>query len=442
MNGNPVQVGYNGTNPVYTLNNITSNKSLEASFEPAASGYDLPSPWQTTDFGTNVEGESYFKDGKFHLKSYGWDIWNNVDNGMFVYQPLTGDGEIVARVYDQDAFTEWAKAGVMIRESITDNSKHAFMSITPFQGPAFQYRVQDNNSSFNSNTWNQRSAKWVKLVREGNTFTGYYSTNGSNWVQQSSATINMGQSVFIGSATTAGTDRKKSAFFDEVSITTPSSSGLLAQYNVPRSTGLPSHFGHYYHVHTIGNGPDMSNIHNSIFNWQNNNNNNGLYQFSLETTNGNPRWYSDIAGFSTNTLSNANPSIVISNSGFNGLDGEYYVNLDGSNVVLVEKTGAYALYFSTSSTPPSTARTSAIMANVINSVSPNPFEESTTIQLSEGVIIDQIDILDVTGKLVETIVAPTALGNSFQLGNNLPSGMYLVRMSSGASFESFKVIKK
>lgn len=442
VDGNPVQATNNGNTFVYTLYNISSNKTVAASFEPASSGYDLPSPWQTTDFGTNVEGESYFKNGKFHLKSYGWDFWNNVDNGMYVYQPLDGDGEIVARVYDQDAFTEWAKSGVMIRESLTATSKHAFMSITPFQGPAFQYRVENNNASSNSNTWNQRTAKWVKLVREGNTFTGYYSVNGTSWVQQGSATINMAQNVYVGLASAAGTDLKKSAFFDEVTITTPNTSGLLAQYNVPRSTGLPSHFGHYYHVYTIGNGPDLSNVHNSIFNWNNDTYNSGLYQFSLETTNGNPRWYSDVAGFSTNTFASANPSIVISNSGFNGLDGEYYVNLDGNNVVLVEKTGAYALYFSASSTPPSSARTTSIVANVINSVSPNPFEESTTVHLSEGANIDQIDILDVTGRLVETILNPTALGNSFQLGNDLPSGMYLVRFSSGESAESFKIIKK
>src|SRR5256886_13189564 len=50
---------------------------------------------------------------------------------------------------------------------------------------------------------------WVKVVRSGNTFTGYGSPDGATWTQfGSSQTINMAQNVFAGLAVNSGRDRK------------------------------------------------------------------------------------------------------------------------------------------------------------------------------------------------------------------------------------------
>jgi hypothetical protein len=44
---------------------------------------------------------------------------------------------------------------------------------------------------------------WVKLVRTGNTFSGYQSSNGVNWVLVGSDTIPMTATVYIGLAVSA-----------------------------------------------------------------------------------------------------------------------------------------------------------------------------------------------------------------------------------------------
>ena len=49
----------------------------------------------------------------------GADIWDTSDQFQFVYQPLQGDVEVIARVASLQYADAWSKAGVMIRESLT-----------------------------------------------------------------------------------------------------------------------------------------------------------------------------------------------------------------------------------------------------------------------------------------------------------------------------------
>lgn len=434
----------------YNLSNITSNKTVDVTFKKSPISYTPPQPWQKTDFGTNIQGEVYFQNNTFQIKSFGWDIWNNTDNFLFESQQLNGNGEIIARIAEQDATSEWAKAGVMIRESLTDNSKHAFMAITPFQGPAFQYRTSTGGSSENSNEWAARTAVWVRLVRNGNTFSGYYSTSGTSWILQKTVTISMGANVYIGLATCASQDLvKKKVVFDNITI--KRSSALLTKYNVPASSAIPAGFKQFKYIYTLGTGgPNLSNVFNSVFNWQGNTSNpSGLYQFTMEIQGNNPRAYTNIPDYGTYKLHTSSPEITINSSiGFNNMAGSYWVNLDGNNLVLVEKSGAYALYFSNSSTPPIIARETfdsfnpnaiADKEEQLFTVSPNPFTTNTEIKLNE--YIDQIKVWDISGKLLETILAGDYYGN-YTIGDSYPQGIYIIQLVKPNGTETIKVIKQ
>lgn len=435
---NGITTNYSSTS--YTLNNITQNTTFKVEFRKASSGFDLPSPWQKIDFGANVQGEAYYKDGVFATKKYGWDIWNNIDNFEYIYQKLSGDGEIVAWVSEQDATSEWAKSGVMIREELTDDSKHAFMCITPYQGPAFQYRTLKAGNSENKNEWNKRD-KWVKLKRAGNSFSGYYSSDGINWTLEGTATIPMNKDVFVGLASVASTDlAKNAAKFEKVKFT-PATVSLLAKYNVPKTTSLPSKFGKYSKVLTLGSGgPNLSNVHNSIFNW--NSQNNQLVQFSLETNNGTPRWYTGLEAFATHNLKQASPSITFNNTGFAGLNGTYYVNSDGDNLVLVEKTGAYALYFCNCTSAP--ARDDWEQAFEASSEQlkafPSPFATTTLLDLSNRGDIEEVVVFDLSGNVRETFDARQK--ESIVIGQSYEAGIYLVKMLGTSKSEILKIVKE
>src|SRR5262249_5907012 len=84
---------------------------------PVPSG--LPAPWLSDDIGAVAfPGDASFNGSAFMVSGSGDDIWNNADAFHYVYRPMTGNGEIIARVQRIENTDPWAKAGVMIRETL------------------------------------------------------------------------------------------------------------------------------------------------------------------------------------------------------------------------------------------------------------------------------------------------------------------------------------
>src|SRR5205085_468597 len=92
----------------------------------------------------------------------------------------------------------WSKAGVMIRESLAANAINAFIAVTPGNGVTWQTRSTTGGNSGNAATGSLVAPYWVKLVRSGNTFTGYRSPDGITWTQQGTATITMASAAYVG----------------------------------------------------------------------------------------------------------------------------------------------------------------------------------------------------------------------------------------------------
>jgi hypothetical protein len=157
--------------------------------------------------GSFVEGPV----GTYTMTASGADIWavNGVeaDEFHFAYKMLTGAGSIVAKVNSVENTNAWAKAGVMIRETLDPDSAHAFACVTPANGVAFQYRLGTGATSQSANQTGITAPYWVKLERSiAGSFMVYHSANGSNWQPVTGAmsqTISMGANVYIGLALTS-----------------------------------------------------------------------------------------------------------------------------------------------------------------------------------------------------------------------------------------------
>jgi len=157
--------------------------------------------------GSFVEGPV----GTYTMTASGADIWNingvEADEFHFAYKMLSGAGSIVARVDSVQNTNGWAKAGVMIRESLNPDSAHAFACVTPSNGVASQGRPSTGGTSFNTNQTGVAAPYWVKLERSiSGLFTVSHSANGSSWSPVTGATaqnIPMGSTVYIGLAVTA-----------------------------------------------------------------------------------------------------------------------------------------------------------------------------------------------------------------------------------------------
>lgn len=164
----------------------------------------LPSPWQTQDIGAvGVVGSATLNNNIFTIKGSGTDIWDQSDEFQYVYQPLTGDGTITARVTSLDNTNPWAKAGVMIRESLTGESKHAFAAVTSGNGTAFQRRASVGDISYHSAGSSVTTPYWVKLERKGDVFSAFQSSDGSAWSPINAEIVAMAQNVYVGLAVTS-----------------------------------------------------------------------------------------------------------------------------------------------------------------------------------------------------------------------------------------------
>ena len=185
---------------------------------PAA---NLPAPWVHSDVGpVNLPGDATYTNGNFNLSASGDDIWFASDGFHFIYQTLTGDGEITAHISNLNAADSWTKAGVMIRESLTAGSPHGMTVLTGGQGANFQARTSANANSIGTFGPAVSIPYWVRIKREGNLISSYISDVGDTWTVVGSETIPMAQQVYIGMCLTSHNNSQLStATIDSVNVT-------------------------------------------------------------------------------------------------------------------------------------------------------------------------------------------------------------------------------
>lgn len=221
-----------GNNSSYTY--YFDNMRIEMLPEESGGGTSsfLPEPWENSDVGAvGVFGyASATTNGSlFTVKGSGINIWGDSDEFQYVYQPFSGDGEIICMIQSiSPDINDYVKTGLMFRETLDDDSKNVLIYTTPESGNAFQYR--ESTASSTSKVSDASSIdRWLKLKRTGNVFEGYQSNDGTTWSLVSSQTITMADDIYIGlSVTSLDHSRAATAKFRNVSVV---SSGSKAQNN-------------------------------------------------------------------------------------------------------------------------------------------------------------------------------------------------------------------
>jgi hypothetical protein len=189
---------------------------------------------QHQDIGTSgnpsVAGNATFSNGVYTVTGSGSDIWDTADHMQYLYAPLTGDGQIVARILTETSgVNDFAKAGVMFRDSLDAGASNAYMMQFPNPGsragwPTYQWRAADGGSTADHEFQTTTAMPlWVRLVRSGNTFTGSWAmdVNGmpGTWNQLGAETAIMGSTAYVGLAVTSHQNGATvTATFDHVQI--------------------------------------------------------------------------------------------------------------------------------------------------------------------------------------------------------------------------------
>ena len=145
--------------------------------------------------------------GTYTMTGSGADITGTADEFHYAFKMLNGPGSIVAKVESVSNTHAWAKAGLMIRETLESGSKHALACVTPGNGVAFEGRTTADSDSFSTNEGGITAPYWVKLERDiaGN-FKASHSADGSTWNPVGSSVpmgIPMDSSVYVGLALTS-----------------------------------------------------------------------------------------------------------------------------------------------------------------------------------------------------------------------------------------------
>ena len=199
--------------------------------------------------GTNIAnatpaGNFTENEGTFTVQGGGSNISGAADTFYFVNRQLVGNCDFRARVVSMAGGLSSAKAGVMIRQTTAGGSRGAFMSVYGTGGNSYSWRTRPTDAASwvtTSNSGAPSFPRWVRVVRNGNTYTGYTSIDGATWTAIGNpGTVSMTEPMLIGLAVTSNnTSALCTAVFDNVSITPTSNIAPLVSAGPDGSAVLP-----------------------------------------------------------------------------------------------------------------------------------------------------------------------------------------------------------
>jgi regulation of enolase protein 1 (concanavalin A-like superfamily) len=203
----------------------------------------LPSGWTDADIGSPyLAGSASYASGVWTVTGGGGDIWDNADQFNFASTNATGDRTMIVRVtslQNSDPGSGWSKAGLMFRNDSSAGSANVSVVATAGQGVSFQWRSTGGGSSSYTSSSGITAPVWLKLARIGTSFTGYYSTDGNNWVQVKNQQVALNNAVMAGFDVTAHNNSAlNTATFTDFSLVATTNSTPTPGTNAPVTIAL------------------------------------------------------------------------------------------------------------------------------------------------------------------------------------------------------------
>lgn len=193
-------------------------------------GDKLDPKWNVSLLGDAQENESSVKveNGLLLLEVQSGDIWNDNDNGLFIWQPANGDFQVTLEMRSIEKSSEAAKVGIMVRDSLNRFGPNVFQMAMP-KGHHMQVRTEVGvnsgpgsgcgtaggpgcNQWENSGDITKMPTVHVRLTRKGNVFTSEYSSDGGKtWgpnhrgdeIVKDTAEVELPDDVLVGIAVTS-----------------------------------------------------------------------------------------------------------------------------------------------------------------------------------------------------------------------------------------------
>jgi hypothetical protein len=187
----------------------------------------------------------------YTMTGSGSDIGGAWDEFHYAFKQLTGNGSITVKVESLTDTNSWARAGIMIRESLEPDSLYAMTAVTPSGRAAFEFRTNAGLDAQSTHTATDTITlpQWIRLTRSGNNlFKAEYSSDGVNWAEVESGNaedpstwnVLMKPDVYIGLVVSShDSEATCEAAFSNVSVTGNVPAGEFTQ---SQDVGIESNF--------------------------------------------------------------------------------------------------------------------------------------------------------------------------------------------------------
>ena len=205
----PCVSGYAGAQTfTLTVSDGRGGEAVSAVTHVFGSGQPPPGGWGSADIGNvGLAGGSSFDGVTYTVSASGSDIWGVNDEFHFVQRAASGPFDVAVRVTSVEAVHEWTKAGLMIRESLSPQSRHAFIFATPSAAPGVSFQRRDATGGATVHTSGPAIAApvWLRLRREGDVVSAYArGSDNEAWAFVGTQTISgLSNSVYVGLALTS-----------------------------------------------------------------------------------------------------------------------------------------------------------------------------------------------------------------------------------------------
>ncbi|NQX01125.1 HYR domain-containing protein, partial [bacterium] len=174
------------------------------------------------------------------------DLWTGTnDSFTYVSQPWSGDGIFTARLASFTSTDSSAKAGIVFRETTHTGSRYSAIYLLRKGDVWAQHKTATSGGSNNVNFFSASSTgrgipEWIRLIRQGDSFTCYHSENGNTWSELGSSRINLlgGGDLSVGFAVAPRTGNSSAiAVFDNLSFLTPQQAWRQTNFGGTSDTG-------------------------------------------------------------------------------------------------------------------------------------------------------------------------------------------------------------
>ena len=180
--------------------------------------------WSSADVGAVGFGGGAFCGEPFSVDGSGADIWGSADAFQFTYQTIAADGELVAQLTSPVANTltgpaqPYAKAGLMIRQSLDSGSPDVILDVRPGGGVEFMTRAANGGQTAFVAGATTSFPVWLRLSRRGGTVTGSLSSDGVSWTAIGATSAAAGDALIGFAVTSHDNSTRDAASFSKVGL--------------------------------------------------------------------------------------------------------------------------------------------------------------------------------------------------------------------------------